>query len=444
MVAIFDPVNKIINERKFWITILKLQQKAGLPITDSDIKAYEKVIEKVDLDSIDKREIKTRHDVKARIEEFNALAGVEKIHIGLTSRDLTENIELIQIKAGLELIEYRVLQTLFLLGEKISKYEKIYMVGRSHNVAAQVTTLGKRFASCAEELLFAHTALQELIARQPLRGIKGPVGTSQDALDAMGKDFASLEKSIADEFGFENTWTSVGQIYPRSVDFEVVSKLLQIASAPSSMATTIRLMAGSGLVSEGFKAGQVGSSAMPHKMNSRSSERINGMMVLLRGYNTMASDLAGDQWNEGDVSCSVVRRVVIPDSFYVLDGLLHTFMTILQEFGAFEEKIEAELNEQLPLLATSKILMECVKAGMGREAAHQLITKHSTSTTASNFFTALAGEKDFPLSINQLNALIENPAVFAGLATDQSKTVLQMINKATLGKISKIELPHLR
>ena len=444
MVAIFDPVNKIINERKFWITILKLQQKAGLPITDSDIKAYEKVIDKVDLESIDKREIKTRHDVKARIEEFNALAGVEKIHIGLTSRDLTENIELIQIKAGLELIEYRVLQTLFLLNEKISKYEKTYMVGRSHNVAAQVTTLGKRFATCAEELLFAHTALKELIARLPLRGIKGPVGTSQDALDAMGKNFANLEKSIADEFGFEKTWASVGQIYPRSVDFEAVSKLLQIASAPSSMATTIRLMAGSGLVSEGFKKGQVGSSAMPHKMNSRSSERINGMMVLLRGYNTMAADLAGDQWNEGDVSCSIVRRVVIPDSFYVLDGLLHTFMTILQEFGAFEEKIEAELNEQLPLLATSKILMECVKAGMGREAAHALIKKHSTSTTASNFFAALASEKDFPLSINQLNVLIENPAVFAGLAIDQSKTVLQMINKANSGKISTIELPQLR
>ena len=444
MVAIFDPVNKIINERKFWITILKLQQKAGLPITDSDIKAYEKVIDKVDLESIDKREIKTRHDVKARIEEFNALAGVEKIHIGLTSRDLTENIELIQIKAGLELIEYRVLQTLFLLNEKISKYEKTYMVGRSHNVAAQVTTLGKRFATCAEELLFAHTALKELIARLPLRGIKGPVGTSQDALDAMGKNFANLEKSIADEFGFEKTWASVGQIYPRSVDFEAVSKLLQIASAPSSMATTIRLMAGSGLVSEGFKKGQVGSSAMPHKMNSRSSERINGMMVLLRGYNTMAADLAGDQWNEGDVSCSIVRRVVIPDSFYVLDGLLHTFMTILQEFGAFEEKIEVELNEQLPLLATSKILMECVKAGMGREAAHALIKKHSTSTTASNFFAALASEKDFPLSINQLNVLIENPAVFAGLAIDQSKTVLQMINKANSGKISTIELPQLR
>jgi adenylosuccinate lyase len=444
MVAIFDPRNKIINERKFWITILKLQQKAGLPIKDSDIAAYEKVIEKVDLDSIDKREMKTRHDVKARIEEFNALAGVEKIHIGLTSRDLTENIELIQIKASLELIEYRVLQTLFLLSEKISMYEKTYMVGRSHNIAAQVTTLGKRFASCAEELLFAHTALKELIARLPLRGIKGPVGTSQDALDAMGKDFANLEKSIAEEFGFENTWSSVGQIYPRSVDFEVVSKLLQTAASPSSMATTIRLMAGSGLVSEGFRAGQVGSSAMPHKMNSRSSERINGMMVLLRGYNTMAADLAGDQWNEGDISCSVVRRVVIPDSFYVLDGLLHTFMTILQEFGAFEEEIRAELDEQLPLLATTKLLMECVKAGMGREVAHQIIKKYSTSTAPGELFNALANEKEFPLSLEHMNKLIQNPSDFAGLSIEQTNKVKDMIKSQINGKISKVELTDLR
>jgi adenylosuccinate lyase len=444
MVAIFDPVNKIINERKFWVTILKLQQKSGLPITDSDIKAYEQVVDKVDLVSIDKREMKTRHDVKARIEEFNALAGVEKIHIGLTSRDLTENIELIQIKAALELIEHRTLQTLFLLNEKITKYEKTYMVGRSHNVAAQVTTLGKRFASCAEELLFAYVSLKELIARLPLRGIKGPVGTSQDAISAMGKDFEKLEKSIAKQFGFENTWISVGQIYPRSVDFEVVSKLLQIASAPSSMATTIRLMAGSGLASEGFKAGQVGSSAMPHKMNSRSSERINGMMVLLRGYNTMAADLAGDQWNEGDVSCSVVRRVVIPDSFYVLDGLLHTFMTILNEFGIFEEEINSELSEQLPFLATTKILMECIKSGMGREEAHEIIKKHATTTTPSNFFTALVNEKVFPLSLDQLSKLIQNPAEFAGLAIEQSKTVKEMIDSQIKGLVSKVELTDLR
>jgi adenylosuccinate lyase len=445
MVAIFDPVNKIIAERKFWITILNFQKKAGLPITDSDISAYEKVINNVDLASIEKREKASRHDVKARIEEFNALAGVEKIHIGMTSRDLTENIELIQIRDGLNLIRKRTLETLFLLEKNITKFEKTYLVGRSHNVAAQVTTVGKRFATCGEELLFSLTALEELINRLPLRGLKGPVGSGQDGISALGsaKDLTKLEETIEKEFGFDNTLTSVGQIYPRSIDFEVVSKLLQIASAPSSMATTIRLMAGSGLASEGFKVGQVGSSAMPHKMNSRSSERINGMMVLLRGYTTMAADLAGDQWNEGDVSCSVVRRVVIPDSFYVADGLLHTFMTILTEFGIFEENINKELSENLPFLASTQILMSCVKAGMGREIAHEMIKKHATTTTPSNFFAALVSEKDFPLTIDQLNQLIKNPADFAGSAAEQSKEIADAINKVTKGEISKVELQQL-
>ena len=445
MVAIFNPINKIIAERTFWITILKLQKKAGLPITDSDINAYEKVIDKVDLASIQKREMAVRHDVKGRIEEFNHLAGVEKIHIGMTSRDLTENIELIQIRDGLNLVRKRTLETLFLLEQKISKYEKTYIAGRSHNVPAQVTTLGKRFASCAQELIFSLSSLDELITRLPLRGLKGPTGTGADLISALSsaKDLAKLEEQIAENFGFENTLTSVGQIYPRSIDFEVVSKLLQIASAPSSFATTIRLMAGSKLASEGFKAGQVGSSAMPHKMNSRSSERINGMMVLLRGYTTMAADLAGDQWNEGDVSCSVVRRVVIADSFFVIDGLLHTFMTILNEFGIFEDEINKELKEQLPFLATTQILMACVKAGMGREIAHEVIKKHATTKTADQFFTSLANEKDFPLTLAQLNDLIKNPADFAGDAASQSNEIADQIKKLTKGEIKKVELEDL-
>jgi len=427
MVAIFDPINKIINERKFWITILKLQQKTDLSITDSDIAAYEKVIEKVDLNSINKREIKTRHDVNARIEEFNAIAGVEKIHVGLTSRDVTDNIELIQVKKALELIEQRIVQNLFLLSEKISEHKKTLMVARSHNIAAQVTTLGKRFATCADELLYALTSLKNLISSLPFRGIKGPVGTSQNMIDTIGDDFSQFEMNVSQQYGFKNIWVSIGQVYPRSVDFEVLAKLVQIAAAPSSLTTTIRLMAGSGLVQEGFKEGQVGSSAMPHKMNPRSSERINGMMVLLRGYNTMAAELAGNQWNEGDVSCSIVRRVMIPDSFFTIDGLLLTFSVILQELVANEAKIKNELLENLPLLATSKILAECVKAGMGREKAHTLIMKYSQKNNYDDLFNNLLSDSTFPLSKKELMAISKNLINLSGDAVNQSEFILKKI-----------------
>ena len=444
MREIFAPESKIISERKLWIAVMRAQSKLGHKIEDSVIADYEKVINKVDLASIDAREKQTRHDVKARIEEFNALAGHEAIHAGMTSRDLTENVEAMQIRDGLQLAHDRVVATLGLLGTLATKYIDQPIAGRSHNVPAQITTLGKRFASSAEELLFAYNRLDNLISRYPIRGIKGPVGTAQDSVDLLGSSasHAKLESEVAKYLGFENVLDSTGQIYPRSFDFDVVTTLVQLAAAPSSLATSIRLMAGAELVTEGFKAGQVGSSAMPHKMNSRSSERINGMMVLLRGYNTMAADLAGNQWNEGDVSCSIVRRVVIPDSFYVIDGLLHTFMTILQEFGAFEEKINSELKENLPLLATTKILLECVKSGMGREAAHELIKKHSTKS--SDFFAGMAQESGFPLSEEQLESFIEDPADFAGNAEKQSAEVQKLISDKIKGKISKVVLSELR
>src|SRR4029079_6911303 len=184
---------------------------------------------------------------------------------------------------------------------------------------------------------------------------------------------------VAAHLGFANVLTSVGQVYPRSLDFDVVSALAQATAGPSSLATTIRLMAGQELVTEGFKAGQVGSSAMPHKMNTRSCERVNGLAVILRGYASMTAELGGDQWNEGDVSCSVVRRVALPDAFFALDGLFETLLHVLADFAAFPARIERELRHYLPFLATTKILMTAVRNGVGRETAHEVIKQHAVA-----------------------------------------------------------------
>ncbi len=440
MRKVFAPEQKIIAERQLWIAVARAQSQLGHPIDASVIADYEKVINKVDLASIDAREKLTRHDVKARIEEFNALAGHEAIHAGMTSRDLTENIEALQIRDGLNIVRDKVVALLAQLAAKSALYADRPIAGRSHNVPAQITTLGKRFASAAEELLYAYERLVSLQNRYPMRGIKGPVGTAQDSIDLLGDSAThqKLEASIAAELGFDRVLDSTGQVYPRSLDYEVVTTLVQLAASPSSLATSIRLMAGAELVTEGFKEGQVGSSAMPHKMNTRSCERVNGLTVILRGYASMVSELAGNQWNEGDVSCSVVRRVAIADAFYAMDGLLETMLTVLNEFGAFPAVIDAELDRYLPFLATTKILMASVKAGIGREVAHEAIKEHAVAAAlgmregkTNNLLEALAADARIPFDRAALDALIGNPIDFTGDAREQVSRVIARIETIT-------------
>lgn len=440
LVAIWAPEQKVIMERRLWLAVLRAQAALGVEVPDGVIADYERVVEAVDRGSIAARERVTRHDVKARIEEFNALAGHEHVHKGMTSRDLTENVEQAQIRQSLELIRSRAAATLARLARLATEHADLVITGRSHNVAAQATTLGKRFANAAEELLVAFERLENLIERYPLRGIKGPVGTGQDMLDLLGDQSKvdELERKVAGYLGFDRVLTSVGQVYPRSLDFDALSTLVQLAAAPASLAKTIRLMAGHELATEGFRPGQVGSSAMPHKMNTRSCERVNGLAVVLRGYLSMVGELAGDQWNEGDVSCSVVRRVALPDAFFALDGLFQTFLTVLDDFGAYPAVIARELDRYLPFLATTKVLIAAVRAGVGREAAHEAIKEHAVAVALAmreqgiernDLLDRLAKDERIPLDHHELAELLADPLGFTGLAGEQVAAVVSRVSE---------------
>jgi len=444
LVALWSPAEKVRAERRLWIAVLRAQRELDVPIPDGVLEAYESMLDRVDLASIAARERVTRHDVKARIEEFNELAGHERIHQGMTSRDLTENVEQVRIRASLELVRDRVVAALGRLARLAVEHEGLVMVGRTHNVPAQATTLGKRFASAGEELLIAYERLAELIARYPLRGIKGPVGTAADQLDLLGDpDKAEeLERRVAIHLGFTRVMDSVGQVYPRSLDLDVVAALAQATAAPSALATTIRLMAGHELATEGFQAGQVGSSAMPHKMNTRSCERINGLAVVVRGYLSMVGELAGDQWNEGDVSCSVVRRVALPDAFFATDGAFQTFLTVLDEFGAYPAVIARELDRYLPFLATTRVLVAAVRKGVGRETAHEAIREHAVAValamrekaaTENDLFDRLATDPRLGLTHAEIDELVADRAAFAGAASAQVEAVAARIASVVQG-----------
>jgi adenylosuccinate lyase len=438
---IWSPSNKIVAERRLWVAVLTAQRELGVDVPREAIEAYERVIDDVDLDSIAARERQTRHDVKARIDEFSALAGQQHIHKGMTSRDLTENVEQAQILSSLRVVRARMIASVARLGELAVQHRTLVITGRTHNVPAQATTLGKRFASAADELLSALQRVDELIARYPLRGIKGPVGTAQDQLDLFDGDegrLAQLDAAVARHLGFGGVLTSVGQVYPRSLDLDVVAALVQAVAAPSSLATSVRLMAGAELVTEGFRPGQVGSSAMPHKMNTRSCERINGLAVVLRGYLAMMAELTGTQWNEGDVSCSVVRRVALPDAFFAADGLYETFLTVLDEFGVFPAVVQRELDRYLPFLTTTKVLLAAVRNGVGREAAHEAIKEHAVTvalamrekgTDGNDLLDRLAADDRLGLSAADLSGLVAEPLTFTGAAVSQTDAVVARIER---------------
>lgn len=430
---IWSPEGRIILERDFWIAVMKAQQNLGLDIPAEAIAAYESVKDQVNLAAIDERERITRHDVKARIEEFNDLAGHEHIHKGMTSRDLTENVEQLQVYRSLEVIRNKTVAVLARMSERADQWSDLMITARTHNVAAQPTTFGKRLSMFGEELLSAFHHIESILNAYPVRGLKGAVGTQMDQVSLFNGDtekVAALDEQVREHLGLPQAWTNVGQVYPRSLDFRIVSSLVDLASGPSSLAKTLRLMAGHETASEGFAKGQTGSSAMPHKMNSRSCERVNGFHAILKGHLAMASNLAGDQWNEGDVSCSVVRRVMLPDAFYAIDGLYETFLTILGQMDAYPAVIEKENAHYLPFLLTTTIMMEAVKAGVGRETAHEAIKEHAVATvhdlrngkaSTNNLLERLEADERLPLDQAQLAAILEQGRSNVGQAKVQIK-----------------------
>lgn len=439
MTELFDPVNRVRTERQFWLAVLAAQIDNGLSVDRGVIADYEAAIDDIDLDSIRRRELETRHDVKARLDEFCDLAGHQDLHKGLTSRDATENVEQVLTWRALELLDGRSTALLARFAELAIASADTVVVGRTHNVPAQPTTMGKRFAQVGEELLLATERLDDLRARFSLRGIKGPVGSQQDQLDLLGSAAAveCLEHAVAEYLNVPRVLDAVGQVYPRSLDFEVVTALAQLSAGPANFALLVRLMAGHDLATEGFRPGQVGSSAMPHKMNTRSCERIAGLATILKGHVTMAAGLSGEQWNEGDVSCSVVRRVVLPDAFFAIDGLFETTFAVLRDFGVFPAVIEAELARYLPFVATPTLLMHAVRAGLGRETAHEIIKEHAVGSALAlressgddrGLVERLGADERFPDDAQKLARIIGDPRALLGLVDHQVAAFVKRVD----------------
>jgi adenylosuccinate lyase len=434
MINIWLPTNKIITERRYWVAALKAQQALGINISDQVIADYEAVVEQVDLDSIRTREETSAHDVAARIEEFNTLAGHGDAHQGFTSRDLTESVESLQILQSLELVRDKSVAVAAMTAHiAVDKAERA-MVARSHNVPAQLTTEGKRFANYGEEMILGYEGVQHVLDTFKLRGVKGAVGTQQDMLTLFKGDaskVAEFERILAEGLGFsaDQILGNVGQITPRSIDSNIAQAVFNQSAGPANMALNLRLMAGHDLVTEGFGEGQVGSSAMPHKMNPKSAERIGGAQKLILGYKLMLDQLSGNQWNEGDVSDSIVRRVALPGMFFASEVVNETALAVLKGFQDFPKVMDREIAKYAPFVSSSTILTALESSGIDRATAHALIKKHAVATAKDmrysdvyeSLYARLAAEEAVTLTAAEIEEIANKPLQLVGVAPEQAR-----------------------
>lgn len=440
MKRIWSPEGSAMIERHFQMEIMQVQSELGVDIPAANIADYRRVADSIDLAEMTARERVSQHDVAARISVFNDLAGHQNISEAMTSRDTTDNAEQFQKRLGLELIRGKVVASIGSFSRAAANYAELPITGRSHNVAAQMTTLGKRFATNGEEMMDGHSRFSFHLDNLKLRGIKGAVGTQQDMLDLFDGDedaVDDLDQRVAAFLGFNEVYNSVGQIYPRSEDLAAIQALSHVVGPLSNFATNIRHMMGNGLATESTKK-RFGSNAMPHKVNPRTSERIVGLYGVIGGFEAMIRPKAGEQWMEGDVSDSVLRRIALPGSFNAADGAFEAGLTVLNGFGLFESVISAEVDRNLPFLATTKVLTGSIKRGAQREDTHALISQHARDVVESmrrdsrapnDLLQRLGADDKIPMTIDEIMGAVERPIELTGRANTQVRRFVAQAEK---------------
>jgi adenylosuccinate lyase len=388
---IWSDQGRNLTERMLWVEVMRAQREMGVDIPEDVIDMYSDLaVSQAELEpdsaealgeayDIAELERETKHDLYARLRWFNDAVGADHAHRGLTSSDITENTQQVQIVASAELLMQHAEQVMRRLHDLVRDTASVPIVARTHGRPAQLTTIGKRVTDWMQELVVAMSGLQSAVEQYMLRGVKGAVGTRADMARTLPPSEgdkplterldAQVSRLVA---GSAGAMASTGQCYPRSADLQIIAGSLQLAAACATIATAVRLMSTLGLVAENPLA-HVGSSAMPHKSNPRYSERICSLQVVARGYAGMLQELAGFQWLEGDVSTSAARRIALPGLFHTVDSMLANIAWVLDHMRFDLDAIKDERDLWMPEMASGAVLALLVGGGMPRTEAHEAL-----------------------------------------------------------------------
>jgi adenylosuccinate lyase len=382
MAELFGAQKKFSTWRRLWLALAKAQKKLGLKITSSQISEMARHLDDINFKKAAVYEKKVRHDVMAHIHTFAEAApkAAPIIHLGATSCDITDNADLIIIRNALQITAGKLAAVINLLAKFAKKYKALPTLGFTHYQPAQLTTVGKRATLWCYEFAMDLTEVEHRLETLPFRGIKGTTGTQASFLalfDGNHNKVERLDKMVAATFGFKETCAVTGQTYQRKIDTLVVNALASIAQSAHKLCNDIRLLANLKEIEEPFEKYQVGSSAMAYKRNPMRCERITALSRLVLSLASSPQMTASEQWLERTLDDSANRRVVIPEAFLAVDGILEVLINVLDGLVVYPKVMAAHVAAELPFMATENILMAAVKAGGHRGKLHERIRIHS-------------------------------------------------------------------
>ncbi len=442
MQRIFSEKNKFTTWRRCWIALAEAQHELGLTdiVTREMIAELKSHAEDINFEVAAAREKEIRHDVMAHVYAYGRQCPKAEaiIHLGATSQFVGCNSDLIMQRDALKLIKKALVNVIANLSRFCRQHKDLATLGYTHYQPAQPTTVGKRFTLYIQDLLIDLDYLENLEKQIKARGAKGTVGTQATFLELFKGDHEKvrrLDNLVADKLGFYEVFAVTGQTYTRKLDMKIAETLAGIGASAHKFAVDLRLLSNLKVQEEPFAKKQVGSSAMAYKRNPMRSERMTGLARKLMGLAADFGATYANQWFERTLDDSAIRRMDIPQAFLLTDAILKLYLNITSGMVVFPKQIERHLRQELPFMATEKILMECVELGRSRQEIHEVIKVHSLEAGRvvkqeggdNDLLARLGNDPAVPFSTAELEKTIGNGSEFVGRAPQQTEEYLSEI-----------------
>jgi adenylosuccinate lyase len=452
MQEIFSEKTRISTWRRCWIALAEAQHELGLELVTADmvreLKAHQ---DDIDFEIASAKEKEIRHDVMAHVYAYGLQCPTAEpiIHLGATSQFVGCNADLLIQRQGLALIKKALLNTIANLVAFARRHKGLATLGYTHYQPAQPTTVGKRNTLYIQDLLIDLDYLEHLEKQIKARGAKGTVGTQATFLELFKGDHdkvRKLDELVSLKLGFNDVFNVTGQTYTRKLDMKIAETLAGIGASAHKFAVDLRLLSNLKVQEEPFAKNQVGSSAMAYKRNPMRSERMTGLARKLMGLPADFSATYANQWFERTLDDSAIRRMDIPQAFLLTDAILRLYLNITKDMVVYPKQIQKHLRQELPFMATEKILMAAVERGRSRQEMHEAIKVHSVAAGRvvkeeggdNDLLERLGGDPAVPFTHRELVELIGDGSEFTGRAEAQVEEYLAEVVEPRLAGYSDL------